>query len=99
MAADRALGLISRAQMLAGTGRASTRLDEIEADLERAGRENVLAPLVAAQHAAAVWDDLDLSRQRAVIKTLMTILLLSPGRGARRPFDPETVQVTWRQHD
>jgi site-specific DNA recombinase len=57
----------------------------------------VLAPLVAAENAAAVWQDLDLSRKRAVIKTLMTITLLSPGKGARRAFDRATVQVTWRQ--
>ena len=99
MAADRALGLITRPQMLAATGRASLRLDEIGAELDHAARENVLAPLVAAENAAAVWADLDLSRQRAVIKTLMTVTLHSPGRGARRPFDPATVTVTWRQPD
>ena len=27
----------------------------------------------------------------------MTITLLSPGKGARRAFDPGTVQVTWRE--
>jgi hypothetical protein len=36
-------------------------------------------------------------RKRAVIKTLMTITLHSPGMGTRRAFDPATVQVTWRQ--
>jgi site-specific DNA recombinase len=97
MAADRALGLITRGQMLAATERANLRLGEIEAELEHAARENVLAPLVAAENAAAVWADLDLSRKRAIIKTLMTITLLSPGKGARRAFDPATVQVTWRQ--
>jgi hypothetical protein len=99
MAADRALGLITRPQLLAATGRANIRLDEIGTELDHAARENVLAPLVAAQNAAAVWADLDLSRQRAVIKTLMTVTLHSPGRGARRPFDPATVTVTWRQPD
>ena len=97
MAADRALGLITRPQMLAATGRASLRLDEIGAELEHAARENVLAPLVAAENAAAVWADLDLSRKRAVIKTLMSVTLHSPGRGARRPFDPATVKVAWKQ--
>ena len=85
--------------MLAATGRANIRLDEIGGELEHAARENVLAPLVAAENAAAVWGTLDLSRQRAVIKTLMSITLHSPGRGARRPFDPATVKVTWRQPD
>ncbi len=96
MAADRALGLITRPQLLAATGRANLRLEEIGAELEHAARENVLAPLVAAENAAEVWEALDLSRKRAVIKTLMSITLHSPGRGARRPFDPATVAVTWR---
>ena len=83
MAADRALGLITRPQLLAATGRANVRLEEIGTELEHAARENVLAPLVAAENAAAVWADLDLSRKRAVIKTLMAVTLHSPGRGAR----------------
>jgi hypothetical protein len=29
----------------------------------------------------------------------MSITLRSPGRGARRPFDPATVGVDWRQPD
>ena len=99
MAADRALGLITRPQMLAATERANIRLDEIGAELDHAARENVLAPLVAAENAAAVWADLDISRQRAVIKTLMSVTLHSPGRGARRPFDPATVKVAWRQQE
>ena len=99
MAADRALGLITRPQLLAATGRANIRLDEIGTELEHAARENVLAPLVAAENAAAAWADLDISRQRAVIKTLMSVTLHSPGRGARLPFDPATVEVTWRQRD
>jgi site-specific DNA recombinase len=99
IAADRALGLITRPQMLTATGRATVRLEEIGAELEHAARENVLAPLVAAENAAGVWQALDLARKRAIIKTLMSITLRSPGKGARRAFDPTTVQVTWRQQD
>ncbi len=97
MAADRALGLMTRAQMIAGTEAANIRLAEIGADLDEAARENVLAPLVAAENAAGAWEGLDLARKRAIIKTLMSITLLSPGKGARRGFDPATVQVTWHQ--
>jgi len=99
MARDRALGLMTRAQMVAGTEAAAIRLDQIGAELEEAARENVLAPLVATENAAGVWEPLDLARKRAVIKTLMSITLLSPGKGARRAFDPATVQVTWCQPD
>jgi len=97
MAADRALGLITRPQMPAATERASVRLDEIGDELDHAARENVLAPLVAAENAAGVWERLDISRKRAVIKTLMAVTLESPGRGPRRPFDPATVKVTWKK--
>ena len=99
MAADRVLGLITRPQMLAATERANIRLDEIGTELGHAARENVLAPLVAAENAAELWETLDLSRKRAVIKTLMAITLHSPGRGAPRPFDPATVSITWRQEE
>jgi site-specific DNA recombinase len=99
MARDRALGFMTRAQMVAGTEAATIRLSGIGWELEEAARENVLAPLVAAENAAGVWESLDLARKRAIIKTLMTITLLSPGKGARRAFDPATVQVTWHQED
>jgi site-specific DNA recombinase len=99
MAGDRALGKITRAQMLKATEAGTARLEAIGAELDTAARENVLAPLVAAENAAAMWSGLDISRRRAVIKTLMTVTVHSPGRGARRPFDPATVTVTWRQPD
>ena len=99
MAGDCAVGRISRAQMLKATEAGNARLAEIGAELDNAALENVLAPLVAAENAATMWTGLDISRKRAVIKTLMSVTLHSPGRGARRPFDPATVEVTWRQMD
>jgi site-specific DNA recombinase len=99
MAGDCALGRISRAQMLKATAAGNARLAEVGTELDDAARENVLAPLVAAENAATMWTGLDISRKRAVIKTLMSVTLHSPGRGARRPFDPATVEVTWRQMD
>ena len=94
MASDRALGKITRAQMLKATEVGTARLDQIGAELDTAARENVLAPLVAAENAAAVWAGLDISRKRAVVKTLMSVTLYPPGRGAPRAFDPATVQVS-----
>jgi site-specific DNA recombinase len=91
------LGLVTRAQMIAANDVGNTRLGEIARGLEEAARGNVLAPLVAAGNVAPVWEDMDLARKRAVIKTLMTITLHSPGRGARRAFDPDTVEIDWNQ--
>jgi hypothetical protein len=85
--------------MLKATEVGTARLDQIGAELDTAARENVLAPLVAAENAAAAWAGLDISRKRAVVKTLMSVTLYSPGRGAPRAFDPATVQVTWNQPD
>jgi site-specific DNA recombinase len=90
-----ALGLITRAQLLAATGRGSARLAENGDLLADAARENVLAGLAAADDVAAAWQAMDSSRQRAVVTTLMDITLRSPGRGARRGFDPATVTIGW----
>jgi site-specific DNA recombinase len=92
MAGDAAEGLITRDEMLAGSARARARLAEIDAQLIEAGRDSVLAPLIAAQSARAAWDGLDLARKRAVLRALMTIELLPPGRGAKA-FDPGTVRM------
>jgi site-specific DNA recombinase len=98
MAADRALGLIDRAQLIAATGRASHRLTQISDQLTQAGRENVLTELVTATSVTTTWDQMDLSRQRAVINTLMTITVHSPGKGTRRDFDPATITIHWHEH-
>ena len=95
MGADRALGLITRAQLLAATGRGSARLAENGDLLADAARENVLAGPAATDDVAAAWQAMDSSRQRAVITTLIGITLHSPGRGARRGFDPATVTIGW----
>lgn len=98
MASDRALGLIDREQMIKATARANERLAEIDADIKAASREDVLAPLVAAENAAAVWETLDLSRKRAVINALMTITLKPVvSRGKAHQFDPASVAIDWKR--
>jgi hypothetical protein len=96
LAADRAVGLISRAQMLAATERANARLEEISAELAAAASGSVLAPFVGGQAARAVWEALDSSRKRAVIDALCTVVVHPAGRGARE-FNPDTVEIQWRQ--
>jgi site-specific DNA recombinase len=90
LAADRALGLVSRAQMIAATQRGNARLAEITARLAAAAESSALAPFAAGESARKVWDRLDGSRRRAVIAALCTITLHPAGRGAR-VFDPATV--------
>lgn len=87
MGADRALGLISRSQMLEGTERGNTRLAEIAAELAESAGKGVLAPFARSkargEAAQTVWDMLDLSRHREVIRALTTVTLHPAGRGAR----------------
>ena len=91
LAADRALGLITRAQMLDGH-RAGER--PAGRDRRRAGRgggEGRAGPVrsvagAGSRRGARAWDELDLSRRREVIRALATVTLLPAGRGARE-FD------------
>ncbi len=86
-------GLITREEMIAGSERARIRLAEIDAAIAEAGKQDVLAPLVAAENAATAWAGLDLASQRAVVSALMTVVLQPPGRGTPR-FAPDTVELT-----
>ncbi|MGH3160374.1 MAG: recombinase family protein [Streptosporangiaceae bacterium] len=92
MGADRALGLISRAQLLEGTERGNARLAEIGGELAGAAGAGALAPFTRGQAARDVWDGLDLSRRREVIRALGTVTLHPAGRGARG-FDAGKVRI------
>ena len=94
MAGDRALGLVTREQMIAATKRGSDRLAEIEAQLAASASTSALAPFAAAGEARAVWEGLDVARRRAVIDALTPVILHPAGRGAR-VFDPGTVEIPW----
>jgi DNA invertase Pin-like site-specific DNA recombinase len=94
LAADYGSGLLGRAEWLAAREAATRRLADVERRQADAGRVDVLGPLVRARNLPRLWDRLDVDRRRSVIKILMSITLLPPGRG-RRTFDPETVVIDW----
>ena len=85
------------AQARTANARARARLAAVEAELADAGRVDVLGDLVKADDVRALWDSSEFgrARQRAVVDTLLTIVLPPPGRGARR-FDPATIETTWK---
>ena len=95
LAADRAVSLVTREQMLAATKRGQARLGEIAAQLAASASTSALAPFAAGESAARVWAGLDRERRRAVIDALATVTLHPAGRGAR-VFNPQTVAITWR---
>lgn len=83
MAADRALGLVSRSQLVAATERGEQRIAAINAQLAESAGASALTPFLRGERAIEVWDSLDLSRQRAVLRALWSVTLLPAGRGAR----------------
>jgi site-specific DNA recombinase len=91
-AKDAALGRIDRAEYLDMRDAGHTRLAEIAAELAEAAGSGALAPFARGQAAQDVWDGLDLSRRREVIRALATVTLLPAGRGARE-FDAAKVLV------
>jgi hypothetical protein len=55
----------------------------------------VVAELITSDDVRATWSGLDISRQRAIVRSLMSITLNPAGRGARRPDLGKTVLITW----
>lgn len=94
LAADKALGLIDRGQLLAATARGNARLAEIDSQLQAAIVDSPLRPLIEADDVEEVWDGLPLSHQRLVVKELVTVRILPSGRKGRG-FDPATVEIRW----
>lgn len=75
------------------------RLKKVDQDLAAASRQSALSPLVSTDDVQAVWDTLDVDRQRAVIRELFSeVALLPVGRGTR-VFRPESVRIEWRRDE
>ncbi|ALJ20310.1 recombinase family protein [Microbacterium sp. No. 7] len=94
LAADFADGLLSRAQMLAGTERANARLAELDVALADAGKVDKLGELIAADDVREVWDGYSTDRRREIIRELARVVVHPVGRGTRT-FRPESVVIDW----
>lgn len=92
-ARDRADGLITREQMLAGSKRAKANLAKIEAQLATATDTSPLASIVGAADVRATWAGLSLGQQRAIVTKLMVVTVLPTTRKGRG-FDDKSVRLT-----
>lgn len=90
-------GVLTLTAVRKSSDRLHEELGKVEAKIRDASHADVLTPLVDAADVAEVWSTLDLHQKRAVIETLMRITLLAPERGTQ-VFDPETVQIAWKDH-
>jgi hypothetical protein len=93
-------GEIDADTLRAGTERVRQQREQITAQLAATSRGSVLAGVADAADPAKVWHGLDLSRQRAIVDTLMTVTILPAKRGRRvgwrageSYFDPATVKI------
>jgi site-specific DNA recombinase len=97
---DYALGVVDHATMAAGTDTIRSAREEITARLAAAATGSVLAGVADAADPEQVWRGLDRSRQREIIRVLMTVTIEPAKRGRPagwRPgdsyFDPATVRI------
>lgn len=73
-------------------------LPEID-EAEKRARRHLGSPLVATvagPDAASVWQGLKIEQRREIVATLLNVRILPWGRG-RRIFDPQSVEITWRE--
>ena len=87
-------GTINARQLAAGAAANAKRQVEIEQALATAATSPALASLVTSADVRKAWGRLTIDAQRAVLRELLTVRLLPPGRGARS-FDPASVEINW----
>jgi site-specific DNA recombinase len=87
--------VITVSQLRVATERLRARLDDVEAAQAHQGRAPVLSALVGADDVRAEWSGMGLDPRRAVVQTLMEIVL-HPGGGGKRTFDSKYVEIKWK---
>jgi hypothetical protein len=97
MAADTAVGLLDRDQLIAATAAGRTRLDAIEKAIRTAEPAASLAALAGSTDVTAAWRRLPIEEQRRVLSALV-LVTVAPARrrGPGRGLDPPAVWITWR---
>src|SRR3954470_5600114 len=96
-AADQyAEGSIDGRQLERITARLRPQLAQAEARMRTVDSAPLLDGLAGAPDVGALWDQLPLSRRRAVVNLLLEITVHRTRQGPRT-FDPAAVQLAWKQ--
>jgi DNA invertase Pin-like site-specific DNA recombinase len=93
---DYADGKIDARQLERITARLRPQVDAAHARARIVDDSPLLDGIIGRPDAAEVWETLSLTRQRAIVDLLMTVRIMRAKPGAR-VFDPETVEIAWRQ--
>jgi site-specific DNA recombinase len=89
-------GAIDRREWEAARRPIRTRVEGLERQLAAITRTDALTGLGPGDSLREQWAQLNLDRQAAILRTLITSITIASGiRGAQR-FDPDRAQVTWR---
>jgi len=88
-------GRISAGQMERITARVQRQLDDVESRMVVAARANAFAGIIGARDPAAVWRGMTVEARRGVVTALMTVTLTPTGRRGN-VFDPDAIEVTWK---
>jgi hypothetical protein len=93
-------GVITSAQLAAGSVKFNSRIKDIEVRLSRQQQRSPLDGLpLGTDRVRGVWENLSLGSQRAIVRLLMEVTLL-PGVPGRYPggryFDGSSVLIEWR---
>jgi site-specific DNA recombinase len=94
LAALLAEGLLSPAAVRVQAAKLSKGIEAVEGRIAVALGDNPAAVVAGSDDVAEAWDGLPLVTRRSIIRTLMTVTVLSAGKGAR--FDPEQVRMDWK---
>lgn len=91
-------GLVTLAQLQAGTARIRAQIEPLEQQL--APSSAAVAKVLDAHDVAAAWLEMDVAQRREMIRSLVTIRLSAAGRatyyGNSRVPRPEFIEITWR---
>lgn len=85
---------ITLAQLTAITAALQPKLEAAQSEAVEPDRRNVLGDLVDAADPAAAWEQLPMSRRRAVVDLLVDVRIKRTTSGPR--FDPESVGIRWK---
>jgi hypothetical protein len=89
-------GEIERREWEAARRPIRARVERLERQLAAITRTDALTGLGTGDTLRAQWAELNMDRQAAILRTLITSVTIGPGaRGAQR-FDPDRAQVSWR---
>jgi site-specific DNA recombinase len=73
------------------------RLDEICEVLEDPGKAAIFEGVIGAKDVHKAYASLDLGRRRTIVDALMTIKVMPVGKGTGPVFDPDAIDVVWKE--